>query len=155
MPDPLPAGYPAPPRPQGGTDYLYTLNRDLKALNASVLVITQKIKYLVRNEKILGRNLIIINKRVKELSTSLAQTQGEGMSDETKQLVSDLSRQASALSSQLVQLESRLDTLSRSAAKQDEVKELKYIIDGMNPLHYVTREQVEELIDKRLGERKK
>ena len=37
--------------------------RDIKALNSSVLLLSQKMNYLVRNEKILGRNFIILNKK--------------------------------------------------------------------------------------------
>ena len=39
--------------------------RDIKALNSSVLLLSQKMNYLVRNEKILGRNFIILNKKLK------------------------------------------------------------------------------------------
>ena len=49
---------------------MLSANRDVKALNSAVLVITQKIKYLVRNEKILGRNLIVLNKRIRDMQTS-------------------------------------------------------------------------------------
>ena len=44
------------------------LQQDVRSLNSSILIITQKMKYLVRNEKILGRNLIVLNKKLKALN---------------------------------------------------------------------------------------
>ena len=37
---------------------------DIKALESSILMISQKIEYLVRNEKILSQNLIVFNKHL-------------------------------------------------------------------------------------------
>ena len=62
-------------------DAFFQLSSDIKAMNASILVITQKIKYIVRNEKILGRNLIILNKKIKDLrEQGLSSAGGEGIS---------------------------------------------------------------------------
>ena len=46
----------------GGQGNVY---RDIQALNASILILTQKMNYVVRNEKILGRNLMVLNKKIK------------------------------------------------------------------------------------------
>lgn len=138
----------APPSPVKGGDYLFSLNRDLKALSAAVLVITQKIKYLVRNEKILGRNLIVINKRVRDLQAQMSQTQNQGVSDAVKASLDDLTHQVSAISQRLVELEAKVDDVSRSAAKSEDVKEIKYVVDAMNPLHFITVDQAKEMIDK-------
>ncbi len=154
MPDPPAATLPPiPPRPVSSQDYLFSLNRDLKALNASVLVITQKIKYLVRNEKILGRNLIVINKRVRDLQTQMGGTEGQGVSEQTKAAIDDLMRQVNSLSQRLVEIETKLDELNKRSAKEEEVKEIKYIVDNLNPLHLVTMDQAEQMIEKKLGKR--
>jgi hypothetical protein len=135
--------------PVKGSDYLFSLNRDLKALNAAVLVITQKIKYLVRNEKILGRNLIVINKRVRDLQTEMGNTQNQGVSDAVKVAIEDLTRQVNAISQRLAELESKLDEVSRQSAKVDDVKEIKYVIDAMNPLHFVTIDQAKQMLEEK------
>ncbi len=137
--------------PKGG-EYLFSLNRDLKALNASVLVITQKIKFLVRNEKILGRNLIVINKRVRDIQTQVSSSEAHGVSDEVRSSLQELQRQVSALSQRLIEVEAKVDDFVSRSAKEEEVKELKYIVENINPLHLVTMEQAEQMIEKKSKE---
>lgn len=141
------------PVPRTG-DYLYSINRDLKALNASILVITQKIKYLVRNEKILGRNLIVINKKVRDLQSRISVSENQGVSEETRSAIGELLQQASSLNHQLAELQSRLEEIGNSSAKAEELKEIKYVVDNWSPLHFVTREQVERLIEEKMGKKK-
>ena len=38
-------------------------SQDIKALQSSILVLSEKIKYLVHNEKILSRNILVLNKK--------------------------------------------------------------------------------------------
>lgn len=133
--------------PKGG-DYLMSMNRDLKALSAAVMVITQKIKYLVRNEKILGRNLIVINKRVRDLQQQVSQTQNQGVNESVRAALDDLTRQVSAISQRLVELEAKVDDVSRSSAKSEDVREIKYVVDALNPLHFITVEQAQQMMDK-------
>lgn len=133
--------------PKGG-DYLMSMNRDLKALSAAVMVITQKIKYLVRNEKILGRNLIVINKRVRDLQQQVSQSQNQGVNDSVRAALDDLTRQVSAISQRLVELEAKVEDVSRSSAKSEDVREIKYVVDTLNPLHFITVEQAQQMMDK-------
>ncbi len=142
---PSPTGSPA----SKGGDYLFSLNRDLKALNASVLVITQKIKFLVRNEKILGRNLIVINKRVRDIQSQVANSEAHGVSDEVRASLQELDKKVGALSQRLIEVEAKVDDLNSRTAKEEEVKELKYIVENINPLHLVTMEQAEQMIEKK------
>lgn len=149
MPGPSPenAGMSPSMAPKGG-DYLMSMNRDLKALSAAVMVITQKIKYLVRNEKILGRNLIVINKRVRDLQQQVSQTQNQGVNESVRAALDDLTRQVSAISQRLVELEAKVDDVSRSSAKSEDVREIKYVVDTLNPLHFITVEQAQQMMDR-------
>ncbi|MBI5884642.1 hypothetical protein HZB89_00935, partial [archaeon] len=52
--------------------FMNEVNQDIKALNATILVLSQKMSALVRNEKILGRNLLVLNKKVRDLQDQLA-----------------------------------------------------------------------------------
>src|SRR3989338_10564642 len=58
--------------PQKGPNLVASIREDIRSLGSSVLVITQKMKYLVRNEKILGRNLIVLNKKIAGLEEKLS-----------------------------------------------------------------------------------
>lgn len=120
---------------------------DIRALNSSILLMTQKIKYVVRNEKILGRNLIVLNKKIKTLEekTSLGISPTEEGSASSEKV--NLMEQKIAL------LEAQIDDLRTRAALKEELKELKYVISSINPLEFATLSQVRELIDKRLEEK--
>ena len=143
---------PRPMRPnmpgQQGAAPVGNIREDIRALNSSILLITQKMKYLVRNEKILGRNLIVLNKKIKGL--------------EEKSLAAPEQEQSAASMAEIEKLSSRIESLenenadlrSRMASKED-FKEIKFVVDSINPLEFANLSQVRELIDKRVDELKK
>ncbi|NMA44855.1 MAG: hypothetical protein GX950_03540 [Candidatus Diapherotrites archaeon] len=148
MGSPQRAGPPQRPIP-GGVPLTGGIAADIRALNSSILLITQKMKYIVRNEKILGRNLIVLNKKIKSIEDKAALN-----------AVSPDSSGASSAEVQLLQqkvalLEAQIDDLRTRAAFKEELKELKYIIDSINPLEFATLSQVRELVDKRIEEKLK
>ncbi|MBT4192695.1 MAG: hypothetical protein HOE11_05280 [Candidatus Diapherotrites archaeon] len=114
---------------------------DIRALNSSLLLMTQKIKYIVRNEKILGRNLIVLNKKLKKLDEKTVS------SDVVDGSGADLD-EVIALQTKVELLEAQVADLQMRGALKEELKELKYIIDSINPLEFATLSQVKELIDK-------
>lgn len=123
------------------------IREDIRALNSSILLVTQKIKYLVRNEKILGRNLVVLNKKIKNLEDKVVNApqlsaQNSASSDE----VGALKQQIALFSAQFEDMRSR-------TASKEELKELKYVIDSINPLDFATLSQVRDIIDKRLKEK--
>lgn len=131
-----------PITPSGG------IREDIRALNSSILLITQKIKYLVRNEKILGRNLVVLNKKIKSLEEKVVS------SPRTTEESGFSSTEVEGLKRQIALMEAQLgDARSRTATKE-ELKELKYIINSINPLEFATLTQVKDLIDKKLSEKK-
>jgi vacuolar-type H+-ATPase subunit I/STV1 len=122
---------------------------DIRALNSSILLMTQKIKYVVRNEKILGRNLIVLNKKIKTLEekqtmNSSAEQSGGASSEEVK-----------VLQQKVALLEAQLEDLRSRSALKEEIKELKYVINSINPLEFTTLAQVRDLVDKRVDEKLK
>ena len=123
-------------RPSGGG-----IGADIRALNSSILLMTQKIKYIVRNEKILGRNLIVLNKKIKTLDEKITLNPQGSASEVSSDEVNSLKQQVSMLQAQVEDLSGRL-------ASKEEVKELKYVIDSINPLEFATLDQVKEMIEK-------
>lgn len=117
------------------------VREDIRALNSSILLITQKIKYVVRNEKILGRNLIVLNKKLKLLEEKVVspkEISGEGASSE----------ELNALKKKVELLEAQVSDLQQRMVSREELQELKYIIDSINPLEFATLSQVRDLIEK-------
>ncbi|MDD4251309.1 MAG: hypothetical protein PHX27_03915 [Candidatus ainarchaeum sp.] len=128
---------PSAPMPVGG------VRDDIRALNSSLLLITQKIKYIVRNEKILGRNLIVLNKKLKSLEEKVVLPANKTGSDVSSEEVNSLKKKVDLLEAQLSDLQSRM-------VSKEDFKELKYIIDSINPLEFATLSQVKDLINKKM-----
>ena len=122
-----------------------SISADIKALNSSILIISQKIKFLVRNEKILGRNLLVLNKKIKEIHEERQQGQSSDFESFRNELA-ELSRKVSENSEAISQLQSELEYVKQNYAKAEQVSEVKYIVDSINPLEFVTIKDVKELV---------
>ncbi len=134
---------------------LSNIQKDIRALNASILIISQKMKYLVRNEKILGRNLLVLNKKLKELESA----KGGGISEEQlKQIRTELAELSSAIeknSTAVADIQLGFGQIKENYAKAGELKEIKYIIDSINPLEFVTIKEIDSIIEQKLKGKKK
>lgn len=116
-------------------------SQDIKALQSSILVLSEKIKYLVHNEKILSRNILVLNKKVAAKADSIGS--GNGLtSEQMQQILTEIKEVKSKIKS----IESTLEMFSKRYAKAEELKEMKYIVDNINPLEYTTVSQVKNLI---------
>ena len=116
-------------------------SQDIKALQSSILVLSEKIKYLVHNEKILSRNILILNKKVAAKADSTGNSAGFN-SEQMQQILTEIKE----IKSKIRNIESSLEIFSKRYAKAEELKEMKYIIDNINPLEYTTVSQVKNLI---------
>lgn len=141
-------------QPAKGTVFVEQLMQDVRALNSAISIISQKMKHLVRNEKILGRNLLILNKKIKSLQDSGAGA-GEGLPANVSEELELIKKQLEESRSMLDGLSAQLSALKRNFVTSDQLKELKYVIDSINPLEYATVSQVKEMIDERLGKNQK
>lgn len=133
---------------RGGAPAHSGIKEDIKALNSSILLISQKMKYVVRNEKILGRNLIVLNRKLKKLEDSIESGAGGGAL--SAEQVVEISDQLKKMNERLALTEAQISEIRDTYAPADQLKELKYVIDSINPLEFVTIKQVEELINKKL-----
>jgi len=120
------------------------LQQDVRSLNSSILIITQKMKYLVRNEKILGRNLIVLNKKIRALEEKISSGQigSAAAGGNQEELIERLVEQEKKVAG----LQARLEQLSDSAASKEELQEMHYVVDTINPLEFATIEQVKGLV---------
>lgn len=133
-------------KPKKGTFLLMQLRDDVHALNTAVTLLSQKMKHLVRNEKILGRNLVILNKKFKELSEKgVGGAMAESVSGEAAS-----ADQLAELNEKLESLKLEVNELKTQAVSQEDVSELKHVVDSINPLEYVTLEQAKEMIASQL-----
>ena len=122
------------------------LQEDSRSLNSSLLVIAQKMKYVVRNEKILGRNLIVLNKKIRALEEKLATGQfgaGTANSEQAQELVGQKLEESAQ---KTAELEAKIQQLSENTASKEEVQEMHYVVDSINPLQFITLEQAKDLM---------
>ena len=133
------------------------ISSDIRALNSSVLILSQKMKYIVRNEKILGRNLVVLNKKLHEIEsrTGGAGIQGGDLSlGQAQNELAAINSKLEEHSGAVEEIRSELESMKNTFAKQQDVKEMKYVLDAINPLEFVTRKDIEEISGKKLKGKK-
>ncbi|MCR4334961.1 MAG: hypothetical protein NUV57_00300, partial [archaeon] len=119
------------------------INSDIRALNSSILVMSQKIKYVVRNEKILGRNLLVLNKKIKTLQG------GQSPSNDFSTIepeLAEINRKLNENAEAIGRLESEISNIKENYSKAEDVAEIKYVIDTINPLEFVSIKDVKDLM---------
>ncbi len=122
------------------------IKMQLHTLDSKISLIAQKIKMIEKNEEVIGRTIVLHNDKLRKIeekgaggASSSPAAQGAGVSG------GDLD----SLKKELDELKAKID----SCALKDEVRELKYVLDTINPLEYATIDQVKELLNERLGKR--
>ncbi len=123
------------------SDQSQNVYQDIKALQSSILVLRQKIKYLVHNEKILGRNILVLNKKIATINNS-----GSQDSFASSETIEKILKKLDEMDSRIKGIESNIEMFSKRFTKAEDFKEMKYIIDNINPLEYTTVEQVKKII---------
>ncbi|MCX6799121.1 MAG: hypothetical protein NTW59_03435 [Candidatus Diapherotrites archaeon] len=146
------------PRPEQGkvvkvSEVFYRLQEDIRSLNSSVLIITQKMRYIVRNEKILGRNLIVLHRKLKDFESqaALGQTSGGAGGVPGSISLDIVMQKLEELNKRAVELQVQLQDLQQNAATKDELQEMRYVINTINPLQFATLEQVKEMLGRKAG----
>ncbi len=108
-------------------DAIETILADLRTLDSKIGLIAQKLKTMEQNEEVIGRTLIALNQRLKKAEEQLA-AGGVGA----------VGRGGSA------------EELEKKYATKQEMKELRYVLDTINPLEFATVSQVRDLINEKL-----
>ena len=127
---------------------LRKLAESVKALDASVRMLNQQIKIIKRNEKILARSIINLNRKVNALASQKGGSVDETKIKELSDRIEKLQRAVDQLLEDVTYLKSQL----KNTLTSEDVAELKYIVETINPLEFVTYDQVGELVEKKLRE---
>jgi len=130
-------------------DQTQNVYQDIKALQSSLLVLRQKIKYLVHNEKILGRNILVLNKKI-----ASANSPDNQESFAFNERIEDILKKMKEVENRMKGIESNLEMFSKRYARAEDLKEMKYVVDNINPLEYTTIEQVKKLIKEEMKNNK-
>lgn len=132
------------------------VNSSVKAINTTIMLLSQKIGYLIRNEKILSQNIIVLNDKIKKLDLKIDTNQGNNSGnsinveelDSLKSQIKELYNKINSLKADIEELSSKIDKQKEIYITRKEFMEMKYLIDSINPLEYVTYKQVKELLKK-------
>ena len=109
-----------PDRPGKPRDALGLLQSEVQTLDSKLNLLTQQVKTMEKNQDIVGRTMIALNEKI-EKSAREASSGGAGGAGGS------------------------MDE-SKFATKQ-ELRELKALLDSINPLEYATIDQVKELLE--------
>jgi len=116
----------------------------MRSVESKIDLIVQKIKNMEKNEEVIGRTLVAQNERLKKIEGDVAQDAVDGSG-------------GGASASEIAEIRKEIDGLSKNAAKQEDLLELKYIIDQVNPLEFARTDQMQEFvrdeIEKQLDDR--
>ncbi len=112
-------------------EVIESMMADLRSLDSKLGLIAQKLRTMEKNEEVIGRTMIALNGRLKKLEEQAA---SGGFS------TASAGRQASAA-----------EDLDKKFATKQEIRELRYILDTINPLEYATISQVRELLEEKMA----
>jgi hypothetical protein len=143
----------------------------INALDSKLRLVAQRIKIIENNEQIIGRTLVSHNKKMKELSDVVEALKAVGVkggatasSDKMKsEIITELAARLPTVSGagesadvmkQLLRMREELDATRKLLDKvRSDISEMKYVVDSINPVAYVTVDQVREIIDEKLEKR--
>ncbi len=128
----------------------------LNALDARVKVIAQRMKIIEKNEQIIGKTLITHSKKIKELEQGKPAAPISVSVPETEELegkINEVKFEVEKLSQEVEELKTTLDKV------REDLNEVRYVVDNINPVAYVTVDQVvdliKEIVDEKLSTKKR
>ena len=136
--------------PEKTSQLIMRLMHDIRALDANVRVLAQQIRAIKKNERILARNLILLSKKVAELKETAGKS--SSVDEEKMQQLMDMIMHTRE---DIAKLREDVEYLKRQlqhTLTNEDIAELKYIVETVNPLEFVTYRQVGELVEKKLKE---
>jgi len=140
------------------------------ALDAKIRLLSQRVQVIENNEKVIGRTLAGFNKKLKEIDGLLAASGGAGkapdltelkevlkqeLKSEIKAIAPPLTEGGAAAPKVVARASQELSDIKRNVdALSAQVKEIKYIVDSINPMEYVTIEQIRDIIERKIKSQK-
>ena len=137
-----------------------TISREIKALNTSFMILSQKVDLVLRNEKVLGKNVVVLNQKIKELEKkigSFPKESGKIKSEEIEEMKKNLyllENEVKKMKESIERIEEKINELEKNKVEKEELLELKYVVDAINPLEFVTFSQLNLAIRKAIREMK-
>jgi hypothetical protein len=148
-----------------------TVVSSLAALDAKIKLLTQRIQIVENNEQVIGRTLVNIQKKLKDLETAAS---AGGRPADIEKIKAEILAEVKALPARAAKEEimppleveefGRPARPARAAPEESramkrlvddlkaEVDEIKYVLDTFNPLEYVRVQDLGTLIEEKIDE---
>ncbi|MEM0372701.1 MAG: hypothetical protein QXO69_02570 [archaeon] len=136
---------------------LQNLMAQLSAIDSRIRVMSQRMNVIEKNEQIIGKTLISHNKKLKELEAGGASvvtpsadlSELRAIDEEVKKTQTEINSLVSTLKDEVLRQKEIITKM------REDINEMKYVLDNINPVAYVTVDQVSDLIDEKLRKAKK
>jgi hypothetical protein len=147
----------------------------MSAFDAKLRLIAQRIKIMENNVQVMSRTLVSHNKKIKDLETAVAAGGGgkvdvdaikkalreefdEKLSTQQSMApleINDYSAGASSSRKNIVAPEAVRELRKELAELRKQISEIRYVLESVNPLEYVTLEDINDVIDHKITALKK
>lgn len=114
-----------------------SIRNDIHTLDSKITLIAQKMRTIEKNEEIIGRTIVAHNEKLKKFD-EMGEGGAASLFGGAKPGVAGA--QAEKLAQEAAELRKKVDELAGM------VREMRYVLDSVNPLEYVTAEKVKELV---------
>ena len=134
-------------------DAFKQLKVEIQSLDSKIRVVAQRMRVIEKNEQIIGKTLVNHNKKLKELELgkpAVSQAPVVAETSELTKMSSEIDELSSSIKSLLKEINYNRELID--TMRQD-INEMKYILDTVNPMEYVTVNQINELINEKLKKR--
>lgn len=115
----------------------------LETLDSKIRLLNQRISVIEKNQKVISATLVSQRKKLEALVRK-AEERTTDTSQSLREAVSDNQKYILSLSEKIEALENELNDI------KSQIGELKYFLENINPLVYVTYDDLPEIIDERL-----
>lgn len=145
------------------TTGLRDIENTIGTLDAKLKLLAQRLKIIEMNEQVIGRTLVSHNKKLKELESGapslpvnikqeLKTELLNELKEELKKITPENQGELAISTEQLAEIQAELKELRKTVVNlKQQVDELKYTLESINPLEYVTLDELSEVIDKKIS----
>lgn len=131
---------------------------DVQAIMSQVSQLAQVIQIIQNNQRLLGNTLVSLGGRMDSLTGEIKKlkdgSSGNGgvQAEAVTRDLNSFNRELSSLRQSYNEVSDKLAQLSDHFASREDVAEIKYVINAINPLEYATVKQVEMLVERKVKE---
>jgi prefoldin subunit 5 len=129
---------------------LEEMKAELQMLDSKISLIAQKIRMIEKNEDIIGRTIVVHNDKIRKIESGTPVPSAPAAASASGSAAVEASGN---LSSELEALKKQVAEIREQMATKQEVSELHYTLDTVNPLDFVTLKQARKLIQEELAKR--